>query len=169
MVSTFHDMEKVRRFHFRAHIFEKIERTERITRSLHKEDGRLQSAQNFIAKFCPVAHGAERIAKTNDRIHLFLQRDMASDASAHALANENGRNTWWLSRRSERLSMRRDQLRQRIGPFPIFPHVIVIEDRHTPDACQPRFPGLHPRVRRSRSRTGSKKEKGLGHLRLQIE
>ncbi len=93
MVSTFHDMEKVRRFHFCAHTFEKIERTKRIARSLDKEDWRSQSAENFVTKFCPVAHGAERISKTHDRIHIFLQRNVTTDASAHALANENGRNT----------------------------------------------------------------------------
>src|SRR6266849_11115320 len=101
MISAFNDMKKVRRFHFRAHIFEKIERTKWITRSLHKEDRRSQSAQNFIAKFCAITGGAKRIAETNDCIHLFLQRDMASDASAHALANENGRNTCRLSRRGK--------------------------------------------------------------------
>jgi len=93
MISAFNSMEKVRRFHFCAHTFEKIERTKQIARSLDKEDWRSQSAQNFIAKLCAITGGAERIAETNDRIHLFLQRDMASDASAHALANENGRNT----------------------------------------------------------------------------
>src|SRR6266849_5327248 len=70
MISAFNDMKKVRRFHFRAHIFEKIERTKWITRSLHKEDRRSQSAQNFIAKFCAITGGAKRIAETNDCIHL---------------------------------------------------------------------------------------------------
>jgi hypothetical protein len=72
MISAFNDMEKVRRFHLRTHTLEKIERTKRITRSLHKENRRSQSAQNFIAKFCVITGRAERIAETNDRIHLFL-------------------------------------------------------------------------------------------------
>ena len=72
MISVFNDMEKVWRFHLRTHTSEKIERTKRITRSLHKENRRSQSAQNFIAKFCVITRRAERIAETNDRIHLFL-------------------------------------------------------------------------------------------------
>jgi len=162
-------MKKVRRFHFRARAFEKIERTKRIARSLDKEDWRSQSAENFITKFFLVAHGAEWISKTHDRIHLFLQRDMTSDAPAHALADQYGRVIGSLSILRERRSMRRDQLRQRIGPLPIFPHVIIIENRHSPDVCQARFPGLHPRMRRRRSRARSEKEKGRRHLGLRIE
>src|SRR6266404_2826287 len=144
MIAAFNDMEKVRCFHFRAHTFEKIKRTKRITRSLDKEDRRSQSAQNFVTKFCPVAHGAERISEAHDRIHLFLQRDMTTNASAHALADKNDRNSRWLSRCGKRLSMRRDQLRQTIGPLPIFPQVIIIENRHPPDVRQALLPSLHP-------------------------
>src|SRR6266699_3088868 len=105
MISAFHDVEKVRRFHFRAHIFEKIERTKGIARSLDKEDWRSQSAKNFVTKFCPVAHGAERISKTHDRIHIFFQSNVTTDASAHALANQYCRVIGSLSILRERRSI----------------------------------------------------------------
>ena len=111
MTSAFNDMEQVRGLHFRAHAFEKIERRKRIARSLNKEDWRSQCAQNFITKFCPIAHGAERITKADERIDVFFQGNVTTDAPAHALADEDGRNTWWLSCRGKRPSMRRDQLR----------------------------------------------------------
>ena len=57
--------------------------------------------------------------------------------------------------------MRRNQLRQTIGPFPAFAHVIVIESVDRPDFFEPPFPVLHPRGGDGRSSAGREKEQDL--------
>ena len=52
---------------------------------------------------------------------------MASNSAAHAFTNEKRRFVLILPRRSKGLSMRGNQLWQRIRPLPTRPHVIVIE------------------------------------------
>ena len=111
MIAAFYNVENVPRFHLRAHAFEQIERTKRIARALDKEDRRAQSAQNFVAKFCPIAHRAERISKANERVYFFLQRDVTSDPPAHALADQDGRAFVNMSILGERFAMRGNQLR----------------------------------------------------------
>src|SRR4029077_1545222 len=106
MVAAFNDMQKVWRLHVCAYALEEIQRAKRIARALHKQDWRGQSAQNFIAEFCPVAHGAERIAKTNEPIHFFFERDVTADASAHAFADQDCRSAGCApSHAGQRLAM----------------------------------------------------------------
>ena len=90
MVAAFHDMQKVWRFHFGSNPLQKIQRTQRIAGALHKENGRGQGAQDFIAEFCAVAHRAERVSKTNESVHFFSKRHVASNTPAHAFANQDG-------------------------------------------------------------------------------
>lgn len=89
MVSALDDVEQVRRFHFGADPFEKIERTKGIARSLRKEDRRPQTAQNFITQLGAVTHGAERISEADKRVYFSFQGQVAANPSAHAFANQN--------------------------------------------------------------------------------
>src|SRR5258707_7807987 len=88
MVATLDDVPEIPRFHLGSHPLQKIQRTQRVARSLHKQDRRSQRAQNFVANFCAIAHGAERIAKTNQAFEFFLERHVTSDTAAHAFADE---------------------------------------------------------------------------------
>ena len=87
MIATFDNAQKVWGFHLDSNLFQEIQRTQRVARALHKQDGRSQSTQNLVAKFCPIAHGAKRITKANQAIHFFLERHMTSDPAAHAFAD----------------------------------------------------------------------------------
>ena len=120
MIAAFDNVENVPRFHLRAHAFEQIERTKRIARALDEEDRRAQSAQNFVAKFGAITHRAKRISKANERIDFFLQRDVTPDSPAHALADQNCRSIVNMSSERERFAMCGNQLRQTIGPLPLF-------------------------------------------------
>src|SRR6266566_2045272 len=91
MVATFDHVEKVRDLHFGANALQKIQGTKRIERALHKEDRCRQGAQDFIAKFCPIAHRAERVSETNKTVHFFFERHMTSNAPTHAFADQNSR------------------------------------------------------------------------------
>ena len=88
MIAALDDVQKVWRFHLGSNALQQIQRTQRVARALHKEDGRSQRAQNFVAKFCAIAHGAKRIAKTNQAVDFFLERHVTSDTAAHAFADE---------------------------------------------------------------------------------
>ena len=81
--------KKFRAFISARTLIQKIQRTQRVTRALHKQDGCSQSAQNFVAEFCAIAHGAQRISKANQAVHFFLQRQVTPNPAAHALADQN--------------------------------------------------------------------------------
>ena len=65
MVSVLNQMQKIWRFHFGSNALQKIQWTERVARTLDKKDGRRQSAQNLVAKFCSVTHRTQRVPETN--------------------------------------------------------------------------------------------------------
>src|SRR6266513_3820232 len=129
MVAAFNDMQKVWRFHFDSNPLQKIQRTKRIAGALHKENGRGQSAQDFIAEFCAVAHRAERVSKTDESVHFFGERHVASNTPTHAFAGQycNGIGVFPLGL-SQGSSMRGNELWQRIGPFPALSRVGIIKD-----------------------------------------
>ena len=89
MVSGLDDVEQVRSFHFGADLFEKIEWTKWIARSLHEEDRSPQTAQNFITEFRAITHRAERISEADKRIYFFFRRHVAPNPSTHAFADQN--------------------------------------------------------------------------------
>lgn len=89
---------------------------------------------------------------------------MASDAAAHALANKNDRAIVNMSMLRECFAVRRDQLRQTIGPLSLFAHVGIIEKRNATDRGKALIPALHPRMRGRRTRARSKKEKRFHEL-----
>src|SRR5439155_26734814 len=93
MVAADNGRQKLPRLHVCAQAFEENQRAKRIARALHKQDWCIEGAQNFIAKFCPVAHRAKRVSETNKSINFFFQRHMTSNAATHALANED----YWSS------------------------------------------------------------------------
>ena len=106
------------------------------------------SLQNFISQLCAVAHGAQRIAKANETVHFFFERNMTANTSAHAFADEDCRCMPILfSRLSQCLSMRGDQLWQAVGTFPLFSHVRIIERRDLANLFETFLPALHPRMR----------------------
>jgi hypothetical protein len=88
MVAAFDQVQKVRRFHFGSDALQQIQRTQRIARALNKQDRRSQRTQNFVAKFCAIAHGAKRISEANQAVHFFLERHVTSNPAAHAFADE---------------------------------------------------------------------------------
>src|SRR6266404_9314068 len=121
MVSAFDHVKKVWRLHFLAHGLKKIQGTKRVARALHKQDRRSQSPQDFVSQLCVVAHGAQRIAKANETVHFFFERNMTANTPAHAFADEDcGCMPILFSRLSQCLSMRGDQLWQAVGTFPLF-------------------------------------------------
>ena len=65
MVAAFNDMQKIWRFHLGSNALQKIQWTERVARALNKKNGRVECAQNLVAKFCPVAHRTQRVPETN--------------------------------------------------------------------------------------------------------
>jgi hypothetical protein len=117
----------------------------------------------LIAKFGAISHGAKRISKTNERVHLFFQRHVTSNPPTHAFADQDDRAIRRLPCLSQRLSMRRGQLRQTVRPPSTFAHVGIIENRYPSDRRQSLPPPLHPRMRRRRAGARSKKKKRLGH------
>src|SRR6266446_8170650 len=161
MIAPFDDVNKVWGLHLAANTLKKIQRTEWVARALHEEDRCRQQAQNFIAQLCPVAHAAERISKTNDPIHFFFKRDVTPDTSAHAFADQNDRcsRTGFCQSFGQCLSMCGDQLWQRIGTFPVFAHIRIIERLDIANLFEVFLPALHPRMRRWRAGAGSKEEK----------
>ena len=87
MIAALNDAQKVWRFHLCSHTLQQIERSQRVACTLHKENRRSQRAQNFVAKFCAIAHGTKRIAKANKAVDLFFERYVTSNSSAHAFAH----------------------------------------------------------------------------------
>ena len=71
MVAALNHVQKVWRFHVGPNALQQIQRTQRVARALHKEDGRGQRTQNFVAKFCAITQGAKRISKTNQAVDFF--------------------------------------------------------------------------------------------------
>ena len=98
------------------HALKKVERAERVARSLNEQDRRLQLHENLVAKLRSVAGAAERIAEADDGLDRIDQRDMTADASAHAFAGEHDRPVMFGAKRGERRSVRFDELGQRIRP-----------------------------------------------------
>ena len=156
MVAAFNDMQKVRCFHFAANALQKIQWTKGIARALYKQDRCGQGAQDFIANFCPIAHRAERVPETNKTIHSFLERHMAADTSTHAFADQDCRfRPMSFPCFAQCFSVRSDQPRQRIGAFPAFSHVGIIENFDVTNLGQTIFPILHPGMRRRRASSRS--------------
>src|SRR4029077_12016293 len=85
MVAAFDHMQAVWRFHLASNALQQIQRTQRVACALHKQDRRSQRAQNFVANFCAITHGAKRIAKTDQAVDFSLERHVTSNTSAHAL------------------------------------------------------------------------------------
>ena len=88
MIATVDHVQEIPRFHFGSHPLQQIQRTKRVARALHKEDGRSQRAQNFVPNFCAITHGAKRIAKTNQDVDFFLERHVTSNPAAHAFPDK---------------------------------------------------------------------------------
>jgi hypothetical protein len=95
----------------------------------------VQGAQNFVAKFCWVSRSAQRISKANEAVHLFFQGNMTSDTATHTLADQDCRAIRARSRVGQRLPMGRHELRQAVGPLPIFSHVGIVENRDATNRC----------------------------------
>src|SRR5438552_19082952 len=130
MVATFDNVQKVWRFHFGAHPLKEVQRAKWIARALHKQGWGIQAAQNFIAEFCLITHRAKRVAEANKSLNVFFERHVASDAAAHAFADEHCQHGGMsLSRLVECFSAPREELLPRFGPFAALLHV-VITDSH---------------------------------------
>src|ERR1700704_3992103 len=106
MVAAFDDVKEVRRFHFLPDVFEQIEGTEWIARSLREQDWRPQIAQNFIPQPFHVSGGAKRIAETNQTRDRFFKSDVATDPSAHAFPDQDHWLRSILPSIAQRLAMR---------------------------------------------------------------
>jgi len=87
MIAAFDNAQKVWGFHLGSNLLKEIQRTQRVARALHKQDGRSKRAQNLVSKFCPITHGAKWITKANQAIYFLLERHVTSDPPAHAFAD----------------------------------------------------------------------------------
>src|SRR4029077_10839247 len=84
---------------------------------------------------------------------------MTSDATTHALADENcSFRAISLARPIQCFSMGSNQLWQGIRPFPAFAHVVVIESPDLSYLRQNLLPTLHPGMRRRRPCARSQQE-----------
>jgi hypothetical protein len=88
MIAPVNNVQSIWRFHFAPDALQQLQRTQRVPRSLHKQDRRSQRAQNLVPKFGAIAHGAKRIAETNETVDFLFQRNMTSNPSAHAFADK---------------------------------------------------------------------------------
>ena len=163
MISAFNDVEEGWSLHLKSDALEKIQRTERITRPLHEKNRRCKLQQNFVAQLSRIAATAKRIAETNQTIHPFLERHVATDPSAHAFANENDRLVRLLPRLGQRVTMGSDQSRQRIGSSPAFAHIVVVEHLDLANSFQISLPPLHPVMGRCRASAGSEQKERSRH------
>src|ERR1051325_7084913 len=109
MISAFDDVEKVRAFHFEPDLLQKFQRTKGIAGALDKKNRRSQLAQNLIAQPGRIAPAAQRIAETNQAGDRFFERDMASNPSAHAFADQECRPANVLPGSNESLPVGGDQ------------------------------------------------------------
>jgi len=95
---------------------------------------------------------------------------MTSDATTHALADENcSFRAISLSRPIQCFSMGSNQLWQGIRPFPAFAHVVVIESPDLSYLGQNLLPTLHPGMRRRRSCAWSEQEQWSHSLEVARE
>ena len=106
------------RAHAFPHVFEKVERAEGIPRPLNEQDRRPQFEEDLVAQLRPIAGAAERIAEADHGCDRLREGDVAADAPAHALAGERNGAVMLLTERRKSRAMRRNQLRQRVRPFP---------------------------------------------------
>src|SRR4051794_13168085 len=89
VIATLDYEQLVRRSHLASHLLEQIERTQGVARALHKEDRCRDLAQDFVAQLCRIAAAAKRVPQTDERVHIFLEREMAADSAAHALPDQD--------------------------------------------------------------------------------
>ena len=73
MIAALDAMQEVAWLHFATNALQEIQRTKRIVGALHEQDRRSQSAQDFIAKFGPITHRAERISEANQTGDIFFE------------------------------------------------------------------------------------------------
>ena len=106
---------------------------------------------------------AKRITETNQTVHRFLERYMATDPPAHAFTNENDRCVRLLPRLGQRVTMGGDQSRQRIGSASAFARIGVIKQLNFAHRFQMHLPALHPVMRRRRAGARSEKKERSRH------
>src|SRR6478672_2028423 len=108
-------MHRIPRRHLFADFVEQVERAKRITRSLNKQNWRLQFAQDLVAQFCAITAAAERIAEANHARDFFLERYMTTNPATHAFADQKYLAGCFLAYLHESLTMGRDKLGWRMG------------------------------------------------------
>src|SRR5215469_1145522 len=89
---------------------------------------------------------------------------MTSHPCPHALSDQNGWPAMFQPSLSQRLTMSRNELWQRIGTSPHLFHIGVIESCHRSDSRQPPDPALHPGMRRRGTGSMGKEEKWRFHI-----
>jgi hypothetical protein len=164
MVSTFDNVEVIDRGHLVSDFAQKIQRTEGIASSLYEQNWGCQFAQYLIAKSGGITSSAKRIAKADNAGHIFLQCQMASDSSTHALSDQEGGTAMDLASLFQRVPVRRDEFRQRIGTFLSLLHIRIVETENRPERPEPFFPPLHPGMRGRCTGSMRKNKKGRFHL-----
>jgi len=165
MVASLDDGERRGRVHPLPNTFEKVERAERVARSLREQDRRLQFHENLIAEPRSVASTAKWIAETDDRFDRIDEGDMAADAPAHTFAGEHDRPGMLGAKRGKRCSMRFDELGQRVRPPPALQGIRVIKRLDRTDRTQEPREGLHSRVRGWGARARREEKGRTGHER----
>src|SRR5215510_15869368 len=118
MVAAFDNVKFICRFHFASNAFQEVQRAEPVASSLHEQNRRCQSAKHVCPELFPIAATTERVTKTDDSGHRFLQRQMAPDPRPKAFSDKNRRPAVLLAGLNQRFAVGPDELRERIGTFP---------------------------------------------------
>lgn len=136
--------------HARADLCQAVERTKRIARALHKQDGCAQRDQDFVAKRAALAD--EGVAQTDECKSPLVRGivcEVTTDTTAHALAYEHDRLAW--VERVEGGAVGPDENRQTVGRTSTSQLIWIVEALD-PSENRQSFPELaHPRRRRRRA------------------
>jgi len=163
MVSAFDNVEFVFCFHFLSNALQQFQRTEPVTRSLHKQDWSGHCTEHLSSELGRIATAAKRIAKADDRSNSLLKGEMASDPRPKTLSDKNGRPAVYLPAVSECFAMSSDEPRKGIGTLFTFSHIGIVEKGYRTNSRQLVRPTLHPRMRGRSASSVSKEKEGSPH------
>jgi hypothetical protein len=166
VVSPFNDVELVDRSHLLSNALQERQRAEPVARSLHEQDWRGQCTEHLRSQLRRITSAAQWVAETYYRSDLFFQCQMTSDPCPKAFSDKNGWPVVSLPSLLQRMTMGRNELRQRIGTFARVFGIRVVESGNGSDCCQPPDPALHPRMRRRRAGAMGKDEERRFHVEL---
>ncbi|MCW2316875.1 hypothetical protein M2322_002429 [Rhodoblastus acidophilus] len=158
MIAPLDDMDGVRSHHALTDALKQIQRAEPVLRSLDEKNRRAKRKKNCVAQIRSISCAAKRLSEADDRLDAFGQGDVATDPTAHTLADQHNRPGMVFPQSRQGRPMPFHELRKTIGAFPAFKRVGIIEGDDGPDRLQHFAKGLHARMSRRRAGAGRKQE-----------